>query len=88
MITTVLWDVDATFAQRKFTFSGFIDLWRGEKSDGHGQIVLLAEPQLWYNVTPHLSIGTEWEISNHFIYNTANDRSFFWNPTLAIKWKM
>ena len=86
MQLTGVWST--TFAQRKCTFSGFIDLWRGEKSDGHGQIVLFAEPQLWYNVTPHMSIGTEWEISNHFIYNTANDRSFFWNPTFAIKWKM
>ena len=71
---------------RKCTFSGFIDFWRGEKADGHGQLVILTEPQLWYNATDHLSIGTEWEISQNFIYNTYDDKSFFVNPTLGIKW--
>ncbi|MBR5929269.1 MAG: DUF5020 family protein [Prevotella sp.] len=71
---------------RMLTFSGFIDLWRGEKANHHGQLVLLTEPQLWYSVTPNLSIGSECEISNNFIYNTYNDKTFFINPTLALKW--
>ena len=75
-----------TFAQKKLTFSGFIDIWRGEKPDRHGQIVVMTEPQLWYNITPHLSIGTEWEISNNFVYNTYDDKSFFFNPTVGAKW--
>jgi hypothetical protein len=48
--------------------------------------VVLTEPQLWYNVTSHLSFGTEVEISNNFIYNTYNDKTFFVNPTLGAKW--
>ena len=44
------------------------------------------EPQFWYNVTPHLSFGSEIEISNNFVYNTYNDKSFFINPTIAAKW--
>ncbi|MBO4905573.1 MAG: DUF5020 family protein [Bacteroidaceae bacterium] len=68
------------------TFSGFIDLWRGEQANGHGQLVVLTEPQLWYNFDKHFSLGTEWEISNNFIYNTYDDKSFFINPTLAVKW--
>ncbi|MBR3455954.1 MAG: DUF5020 family protein [Bacteroidaceae bacterium] len=76
-----------TFANKAMTFAGFIDLWRGENAFGHGQLVLLSEPQLWYNFkNQHLSIGTEVEISNNFIYNTYNDDSFFINPTLALKW--
>lgn len=75
-----------TFAQNALTFSGFIDFWRGQKADGHGQLVMLTEPQLWYNVTEHFSLGTEWEISSNFVYNTYNDKSFFVNPTLAAKW--
>lgn len=75
-----------TFAQKALTFSGFIDFWRGQKADGHGQLVMLTEPQLWYNVTEHFSLGTEWEISSNFVYNTYNDKSFFVNPTLAAKW--
>ena len=75
-----------TFANKKCTFTGFIDLWRGEKANGHGQLVILAEPQFWYNATEHFSVGTEWEISDNFVYNTYNGKTFFVNPTLAVKW--
>ena len=75
-----------TFANKKCTFSGFVDLWRGEKTNGHGQLVILAEPQFWYNATEHFSVGTEWEISDNFVYNTYNGKTFFVNPTLAVKW--
>ena len=81
---TGVWGLN--FAKGKGTFSGFIDLWRGEKANGHGQLVVLTEPQLWYNVTSHLSFGSEIEVSNCFIYNTYNDKTFFVNPTLGAKW--
>ena len=71
---------------KSFTFSGFIDFWRGEKANGHGQLVILSEPQFWYNCNEHLSLGGEIEISNNFIYNTYDDKAFFVNPTLALKW--
>ena len=48
--------------------------------------VFLTEPQFWYNFTNHFSVGTEVEISNNFIYNVVDDKSFFINPTLAVKW--
>ena len=76
-----------TFAGGKGTFSGFIDLWRGEKANRHGQLVLLTEPQLWYNANKHFSIGTEVELSTHFIFpECASDKSFYVNPTLAVKY--
>lgn len=82
-----------TFANKACTFSGFIDFWRGEQANGHGQLVILTEPQFWYNLnsipsmkSTNLSIGTEVRISNNFIYNLYNDKSFFVNPTLALKW--
>jgi len=71
---------------KSFTFSGFIDFWRGEDADGHGQLVILSEPQFWFNCNEHLSLGGEIEISNNFIYNIYDDKSFFINPTLALKW--
>ena len=49
-------------------------------------LVILSEPQIWYNVTSNISFGSEIEISNNFIYNTYNDNAFFVNPTLAFKW--
>ena len=83
---TGVWGLN--FADNKCRFSGFIDFWRGENANGHGQLVVLTEPQLWYNVTDHFSIGTEVECSNNFVYNTdpTSDKSFFINPTLAVKW--
>ena len=74
-----------TFLRGALTFSGFIDLWRGEKQNGHGQLVVLTEPQLWYNLNSHVSIGSEVELSNNFVYNTINDDTFFVNPTVAVK---
>jgi len=88
---TGVWGMD--FFDKALRFAGFVDFWRGEKANGHGQLVVLTEPQLWYNLNTlkgledfNLSIGTEIEISNNFVYNTENDKSFFVNPTLALKW--
>ena len=85
---TGVWGLN--FVNKKCTFSGFIDFWRGENwrpgKEGHGMLVILTEPQFWYNVTPNISFGSEIEISNNFIYNTYDDKSFFINPTLAFKW--
>ena len=81
---TGVWGLN--FANKKCTFSGFVDFWRGENADGKGQLVILSEPQFWYNVTDHFSVGGEVEVSNNFIYNTYDDKTFFINPTLAVKW--
>ena len=81
---TGVWGLN--FANKKCTFSGFVDFWRGENADGKGQLVILSEPQFWNNVTDHFSVGGEVEVSNNFIYNTYDDKSFFVNPTLAVKW--
>lgn len=83
---TGVWGLN--FLNKKLTFSGFIDFWRGEKANGHGCLVILSEPQLWYNFTNHFSVGTEWEFSNNFVYNSdpTSSKTFFWNPTVAVKW--
>ena len=89
---TGVWGLN--FLDNKLTFSGFIDFWRGEKGAnygdkaGHGMLVILTEPQLWYNVNKHFSVGTEVEISDNFIVNYYNDKTFFVNPTLAVKWNL
>lgn len=73
------------FANRNMTFAGFFDYWREDRDlnrDGDsGKYVLLAEPQLWYNITENLSLGTEVELSNNFIAE-----AFKVMPTAAIKW--
>jgi len=80
---TAVWGIK--FANN-FNFSGFIDFWRGEKANGHGQMVMISEPQLWYSLNEHACIGGEIEISNNFISNGYDDKTFFMNPTLGFKW--
>ncbi len=80
-----------TFCNKALTFSGFADLWRGQKANGHGQLVFLTEPQLWYNFNTlvdglNLSLGTEWEFSNNFVVNNYDGKTCFVNPTIALKW--
>ena len=85
-----------TFGQEEmFTFSGYIDFWRNVKPIKGGYcITMMAEPQLWFNLNSvtkkktNLSIGTEWELSNNFIFYEWGNKSFYLNPTLGIKWTM
>ena len=82
---TFTWN--ASFANNKLSLAGFFDLW-SENKDRTGvesgkRLVLLSEPQIWYNITPNLSIGSEIEVSYNFVLG-AN--SFYVIPTLATKW--
>ena len=81
---TGVWGMN--FLNDKLRFAGFIDFWRGEKANRHGCMVILSEPQLWYNITPNLAVGTEWEFSNNFV--SKSNKTFFVNPTLALKWNL
>lgn len=71
------------FLSNQLTFSGFFDVWSEKASKRY--MVFLSEPQLWY--TPlrdkNTSIGTEIELSYNFPYN---NKQFFINPTLAVKY--
>ena len=101
--TTAVWGV--TFANDLCTFSGFADLWyaqtpknvyKGKQGSDQRGLIFLTEPQFWFNIVNRhsannkLSIGTEWELSNNFVwYNAAKSkRSFYWNPTIALKWSI
>jgi len=85
---TVTWGT--SIFKNKISLSGFFDLWTQNKNQGHGdgengkKVILLTEPQIWYNVTSNLSFGTEIEISNNF-YSQYNNKVYVC-PTLAGKW--
>jgi hypothetical protein len=64
----------------KFTFTGFADFWKEEMFWG-SKYRFLSEPQIWYNATKNLSLGSEIELSNNFI---AND--FKVMPTVGVKY--
>lgn len=88
---TLIWN--ANFFNDKLTFSGFFDIWSQNKIKEKGiwksgkKAVIITEPQLWYNLTPHLALGTEIEITSNFYTNqvTGKDKAFV-NPTIAAKW--
>lgn len=82
-----------TFAKGLCTFSGFIDLWHNNTVNGN--LILLAEPQFWFNLAPlkrvsddcKLSVGTEVEVSNNFVYpDGGKNNRLYAIPTLACKW--
>lgn len=82
---TVVWF--KPFFDGKLTFTGFLDFWTFTDAADEKDIVLLTEPQLWYNFGKHLSVGTEIEISHKFLPPDANgEYSLEVNPTLALKW--
>lgn len=87
---TAVWGLQ--LADRLFTFSGFIDCWYDQSVRGHW--ITIAEPQFWLNIYAlrgcqdvRLSIGTEVEVSNNFVFdkNGRNDH-FYAIPTIAAKW--
>lgn len=88
---TEVWGVN--FAKGLCTFSGYCDLWYDQGVSG--RLVLLAEPQFWFNLwtLPRIndnakwSVGTEVEISNNLVWPTdgINNR-FYAIPTVAMKW--
>ena len=65
-------------------FSGFIDVFsQDEFGTDDKQIVVLSEPQIWYNANEHLSIGGEVEISNNFVFGADGVQAL---PTLGLRW--
>lgn len=73
---------------KKVTFNGFADFWREDNdfATTGGEVitkfVFLTEPQIWYNFTENISVGSEIEISSNF----SGNKGFMVNPTLAAKW--
>ena len=82
-----------TFGRRGLcTFSGFIDVWYDKNVSG--KLITLTEPQFWFNLNAikgwekvKLSIGTEVEMSNCFVYDRlGRNNRFYCIPTAAAKW--
>lgn len=74
----------------KVTMSGFIDIWTTDNFILNGQgapdgktLRVLTQPQFWYNIDKHFSVGSEIDISRHFI---TFDGDFDFMPTVAAKW--
>ncbi|MFZ1236518.1 MAG: DUF5020 family protein [Prevotella sp.] len=87
---TEVWGIN--FADNLCTFSGFCDLWYDPTVNGH--LILLSQPQFWVNLNQmkgmkdvNLSLGSEVEFSNNFIWNNKGQHNKFYTiPSLAAKW--
>jgi len=79
---TTVWGVH--MLNKKLSFTGFADIWLEDNTFGTEttKTVFITEPQLWYNFTENLSLGSEVEISSNF----GGNQGFMVNPTLGVKW--
>ena len=89
---TGVWNLD--FFNRKLSMNGFADFWREDnlnytKPNGENlseptetRFVFMSEPQIWYNLTPQLSLGSEIELTSNF----GSVDGFKVCPTIGIKW--
>jgi hypothetical protein len=84
---TLTWN--SAFPNSKVSLGGFLDLWTENKNratgEGGKKLILLSEPQVWYNFTPNFAIGSEIELSYNFV-NAFAESKFYAVPTLATKW--
>lgn len=87
---TEVWST--TFVHGLCTFDGYWDTWYDKNVDGN--LVIQSEPQFWFNLNTikgwdkiKLSLGSEVEISNNFVYNeNGQHNKFYAIPTVAAKW--
>jgi hypothetical protein len=87
---TEVWGMQ--LAGGRYTFSGYCDLWYDKKVNGN--LIVQGEPQFWVNLNTlkgwrdiHLSVGTEVEVSNNFVWNDeGKNNKFYAIPTVAAKW--
>lgn len=75
---TGLWFWNST--NKKVTINGFLDIW---STTSNRNLVILSEPQFWYNTKSGFSFGTELELSYGFV-NPDDDLYFY--PTIAVKY--
>ena len=87
---TEVWST--TFAKGLCTFSGYCDLWYDHSVNG--KWIVQSEPQFWFNLNTlkgwegiNLSLGSEVELSNNFVYNDkGQNNKFYAIPTVGAKW--
>ena len=79
---TAVWGFQDLFGLKNLRFSGFVDFW----CEGNN-LVILSEPQLWFQVFDHFNIGGEVEISYNFAgLEASTGRKFNVLPCIGTKW--
>lgn len=79
---TAVWETH--FLENKLSFTGFADYWleHAKFSGKDRYTVFVSEPQLWWNVNEHFSLGGEIELT----FNFGDCEGFAARPTLGLKW--
>ncbi|MCX6308776.1 MAG: DUF5020 family protein [Bacteroidia bacterium] len=79
---TAVWGIQ--MLNKKLSFTGFADIWLEDNTFGAEttKTVFISEPQLWYNFTENLSLGSEVEFATNF----GGTKGLQVNPTLGVKW--
>ena len=73
--------------RNRLTLTGYIDIWSQDDffHDRKNKIpVYYSEPQFWWNINNHLSVGSEIKISKNFFEGSKRIEAF---PTLGAKWE-
>ena len=74
---TAVWGLQDLFGLNGLRFSGFVDFWCE-----YDHLVVLSEPQVWFQLFDHFNIGGEVELS----YNFAGMEGFNVMPCIGTKW--
>jgi hypothetical protein len=79
---TAVWGLQDLFGLGGLRFSGFVDFWCE-----HDNLVVLSEPQLWFQVFDHFNIGGEVELSYNFAgLEATTGKKFNVMPCIGTKW--
>ena len=79
---TAVWGCQDLFGLNGVRFSGFVDFW----CEGNN-LVVLSEPQLWFQLFDHFNIGGEVELSYNFAgLESTTGKKFNVMPCIGTKW--
>jgi hypothetical protein len=73
--------------KERITLAGYFDLWSQDDFFGNPEnkmLVLYSEPQIWFNIGSHFSVGSEFKVSYNFVPFSKRLEVF---PTLGVKWE-
>jgi hypothetical protein len=79
---TAVWGCQDLFGLGGLRFSGFVDFWCE-----YDNLVILSEPQLWFQLFDHFNIGGEVELSYNFGgLEFTTGKKFNVMPCIGTKW--
>jgi len=72
------------FGEGKLQFVGYWDTWTETEADGNKSVVILSEPQFWYNVWENFDLGLGVELGYNFPVFNAEEWKLY--PNLSMRW--